>query len=432
MKERLFIRLGVQLKDPIDWCVMGNDGVTVVDTGRLGGVHDLLQLAEPAKSRQIVCMVPGTEMLMTSVNFPIKQRRQIRKALPFMLEEQLVENIDDCHFALPAKITDDKVPVVVVNHRKMQSWMELFEAAQIEPDYLVPDCLSLPLPQKCWSALCYDDIVLARTSEHSAWACEQDMFAPMMQLHLQKQADALEAAKDGSEENDSDEDEMLDGVDATQDMLVYGNQPHLIETLQEMGVNVEVIDVEVPITVLAESFKPDSVNLLQSQYTLKQDYMETVRLFKPAAIVASVFLALHFVSLTIESMHLKQQYTANKALAFKSYKEVFPKARRVKANGDRIMKSELRKHTSGNSSKGFFHLLQDVYPGFKSSRGEVKPSALVYDKEKSEMRLDINAANIQTLESFKEFVIEKGYEAKLANVSQRDQSYRGRLTLKGQ
>lgn len=413
MKERLIIHLGIRMTDAIDWCVVAKDGITVLEQHRIEGVHALGELADHAKGRVVVCLIPGTEVLMTAVNFPPSQRRQIRRALPFMLEEQLVNPLETSHFALPNRIASEEVPVVVSSREKMEEWTELFDAAQIEVDYLVPDCLALPNPENCWIALVYDDFVLVREGLGRAWVVEKDMFEVMLPLHRAPPSEKEEATQ-------------------KQDILVYGDTDHAItEILTEFGFNAETCGFETPIQLLAESYNVNTINLLQGDFSRHKDYSGLISQLKPAMIAGAILVALQCTWFLAQWYKLDQQRLLTVAERNKAYKEIFPNTR-GKPKSQRVqmanLRGELQKFGSGGADAGFLPMLGKIYVGFKGDSG-VLPSSMSFDGKRGELRIDLNGKDIRVLENFKQMTEGLGFNASLSNISQLGDGYRGRVVI---
>ena len=97
MSENLFLQFQNSNPEQLLWFHLVNEQL------KQSGVQDKLTLAElkekfPAAS--CIILVPSNDCLVTTVALPTRQRRQQLKAIPFALEEQLADNIDDMHFAI--------------------------------------------------------------------------------------------------------------------------------------------------------------------------------------------------------------------------------------------------------------------------------------------------------------------------------------------
>lgn len=139
MIETLVIRLltGDQSRErgtdqKADWAVLDATGACVLPTatGLLG------EAAALGVGRRVVVLVPALEVLRTRVEVPVKKTNRIAQLLPFALEDLLVEDVDELHFAPGARLADGQVPVAVVRRTLMVNWADQLDAAGIFPDAL--------------------------------------------------------------------------------------------------------------------------------------------------------------------------------------------------------------------------------------------------------------------------------------------------------
>ncbi|MES9978186.1 MAG: type II secretion system protein GspL, partial [Candidatus Thiodiazotropha sp. 6PLUC5] len=63
------------------------------------GEGSLAQASQLAKGRRTLVLIPAVDILITSVNIPTRNRQRLLQAIPFSLENELTEDIDQLHFA---------------------------------------------------------------------------------------------------------------------------------------------------------------------------------------------------------------------------------------------------------------------------------------------------------------------------------------------
>ncbi|MGS0730506.1 type II secretion system protein GspL, partial [Shewanella sp. 0m-11] len=95
MSERLFIRLGQTAEQPCSWLVWSEQEQEIIGSGELSDASALSTLTERAGNRAVDVLVPASSITLTQVELPEKSQRQAVKALPFMLEENLAQNVDE-------------------------------------------------------------------------------------------------------------------------------------------------------------------------------------------------------------------------------------------------------------------------------------------------------------------------------------------------
>jgi len=135
MAEFLVIRLGVDPEQAANW-------ITVDSNGTRTGAPVTGALADAAGDigdRSVIVLIPATTALTTTANIPIKGGSRLLAALPFALEEQLADDIDDLHFAAGPRRASGLVPVAVVAHEQMSEWLARLDAAGLPAAKIIPE-----------------------------------------------------------------------------------------------------------------------------------------------------------------------------------------------------------------------------------------------------------------------------------------------------
>ena len=100
MNEQLIIRLGSQPQQPISWLVWSAVNKEIIASGQLACADELSALSERLGRRPVVALVPAADVVLSEVLLPAKPNRQIIQALPYMLEEEHAEDIEQLYLAL--------------------------------------------------------------------------------------------------------------------------------------------------------------------------------------------------------------------------------------------------------------------------------------------------------------------------------------------
>src|SRR5690349_2723143 len=95
-----------------------------------------LALAAPrVPGRRVCVLVASADVLLAHPEVPIKVGAKLQQLVPYALEEQLAENIEDLQFALGKRASESPgVPVAVVARALLDQWLATLRAAGIEPD----------------------------------------------------------------------------------------------------------------------------------------------------------------------------------------------------------------------------------------------------------------------------------------------------------
>lgn len=97
---------------------------------------------------QGVVWVPTEQLVLTEVELPAKRRAEIDAALPYALEEQLAQPVEDYHFAIlnrQSAAHGSILQVAAVVKVQMQIWRDALQQLKLEPLLLLADCFALPV-----------------------------------------------------------------------------------------------------------------------------------------------------------------------------------------------------------------------------------------------------------------------------------------------
>src|ERR1700760_3664517 len=141
MADWLLIRLPRTAEQPATW-------LTVDPRGNPSGPPQSgpLSLAAPRTAGRRVCvLVPGSDVLLTEPEVPLKAGTKLQQVVPYALEEQLAGDIADLHFAYGKRVGESsRTPVAVVRRSLMNEWLATLRSSGIEPSALYADSDLLP------------------------------------------------------------------------------------------------------------------------------------------------------------------------------------------------------------------------------------------------------------------------------------------------
>nr|WP_320126928.1 type II secretion system protein GspL [uncultured Shewanella sp.] len=368
MSERLFIRLGRTAEQACSWLVWSEQEQEIIASGELANAQGLSTLTERAGNRPVDVLVPAAAMTLTSVHLPEKGQRQALKALPFMLEEALAEDVDAMHFTVGPR-DGDALSVVAVAHEQMQTWLSCLTEAGLKVKRIVPDCLALPLLECQWAAMNFGNELLLRTG----LATGQSLPLPWLPIAL----------------------EQLRPAQGEVSVASYTD-------MQLEGVELKPQSLELPMLVLARGILHAPVNLLSGVYTPKREYSKQLMMWKSAAIVIAIACVLALVNKGLTIHQVNGQIADLKAQSESIYQQVVPGNSRI-VNLRSQMESQLRALQGQGSGAEFFAMLDGLQDAFKQVP-ELKPNSLRFESARNEIRMQVSAKNYAQIEKFKEIV----------------------------
>jgi general secretion pathway protein L len=159
MADWLLLRLARTAAQPSTWLVVDPRG-NAVGPPQSGP----LSLAAPRTAGRRICvLVPGNDVLLAEPDVPTKAGTKLAQVVPYALEEQLAEDIDDLHFAIGKRAPDSsRTPVAVVARSLMDEWLTLLRSSGIEPEAMYADSDLLPVNPGQSVALLEEDVIVVR------------------------------------------------------------------------------------------------------------------------------------------------------------------------------------------------------------------------------------------------------------------------------
>jgi len=119
-----------------------------------------------ASADEIVVWTPAAETVLLRTRLPTRAVAKIAQALPFALEDQLVEAPEKLHFAFTQE-ADGALAVAVTRRDRMETWIAALAAAGLGPSRLAPVTLSLPLAERAWTLAFSDGEMVLRCGLHA-------------------------------------------------------------------------------------------------------------------------------------------------------------------------------------------------------------------------------------------------------------------------
>ncbi|QSX33510.1 type II secretion system protein GspL [Shewanella avicenniae] len=366
MSERLFIRLGSNSSEPCSWLVWSEQEQEIIASGELADASALQTLSERAGNRPVDVLVPSDVVRLTQVNLPEKGQRQALKALPFLLEESLAQNIDELHF-VPGAREGDVLNVAIVAHEQLDQWLAWLTDAGLTARKLVPDCLAVPLAGCQWGLLQVGEQYLLRTGEGSGIAVGKDWLALMLP-------------------------ELLSSVEGKPSVACYTEF-----TDEQLDCQLQPLDL--PMLVLAKGHLQSSLNLLTGQYKPRKQYNGQLQPWKKVAAIAVVALLLGLANKGLGIYRYNSEAADLKAQSEAIYRQVAGNSRIVNLRSQ--LDSSLRALQGSGSGAELFNMLQQLEQPFKQVP-ELAPESLRFDGSRGELRMQVSAKSYEQIDKFRQ------------------------------
>lgn len=393
MSEFLTVRLSSQKEAIIPWLVWSSVQQEVIASGEISGWEQLEQLSSYAEQRSIIVLMSASDVVLSQVEIPTGANRKIESMLPYLIEDEVAQDVDDMHFSILKK-TGNVVEVAGIDRDFLQSCIDELASLGMTVKRVIPDVLTVPVQQglaavqlgKEWlirkgdsQGICVDSEWLELFSQ-SDWVKEGDNFLPLT---------AYTPLPELS---------LADGQD-----WHFTPSPLVMQLLTEQALQ-------------------SKVNMLTGSFRVKSSSMKYWRIWRKAAYAALVFLTVLIGYKLLETHRLEQQVQAYRAESERIFRVVFPEREKIPTVSylKRLMNDELNALQGGSAQGSVLQWLTPLPATLRSIQG-MELQSIKFDSNRGEVRLETTSKDFQSFEQARvklaeQFVVEQGQVNKNGDV----------------
>lgn len=390
MSEFLTVRLSSEPQSPVQWLVWSTSQQEVIASGELSSWEQLDELTPYAEKRSCIALLPGNECLIKRVEIPKGAARQFDSMLPFLLEDEVAQDIEDLHLTILDKDASHAT-VCGVDREWLKHALELFREANITFRKVLPDTLAVPFEEQGISALQIEQHWLLRQGNYQAVSISE-AWLPMF-----LQSDWVVAGEE----------------DQATTIFSYTAMPS-DDVQQQSGLEWQAKPAELVMSLLSQQAIISSVNLLTGTFKTKSSFSKYWRVWQKVAIAACLLVAVIVTQQVLKVQQYEAQAEAYRAESERIFRAVLPGKQRIPTVSylKRQMNDEAKKYGGsgdGDSLLGWLALLPETLGQVKS----IEVESIRYDGNRSEVRLQAKSSDFQHFETARvkleeKFVVEQG------------------------
>jgi general secretion pathway protein L len=353
---------------------------------------------------RVIIIVPTSQVLLTTVSLPKVKISQLRRSIPYVIEDYIACDLSQVHVAFSG-FHKDQILVGVVQHSQMRNWLQALEKADIYADVILPEVCLLPVKKQHWTIWIGEEYSLVKTGLYEGFSADTSQLLFLLKSRLR--------------EKEKEEEKLPIGLDC-----FFANS-NLFDTYSQKFSELKNITVQSEVyknsflSFIKEGFSEQSLsqldfNLLQSPYLIKKKWSLLKKHWFPVFILLGICLFLFLFKNLTEFSYLKwkniQLDRKNNVL----YQKIFP-GKTIKGQTHRQLEKRLNLMQKIAQGHPFFQNLSKVALVLKKSSAELL--ALDYQEGRLLLRLEFKEKTKvdQLSRAFKE----KGLKAKLKEHSEK-------------
>ena len=401
--ELLLPRGWPESRDKIRWRLRQGPGVAPH-----GEVTELNQIPGVGAMTRVLVWTPPSDSLLTRVTLPTRSRAKIQQALPFALEDQLIGEPEQLHFAYRI-LEGNNLAVAVTARERMQAWISSLTDAGLRPTGFCPAILALPLDAGSWSIVFHENDIWVRTGMASGFVCAASANVPPAMLEL--------ALREAQEKQDAPIGLTLIHPPAGFDQAAWTAQ------------------LKLPLNIQKQDFWAGyhealpALNLLQGSFAPSHQMQEMLPGLRPAAIMLAIWLVGSLGFNLWEWWQLKSTHENLRQEMASVIRQASPNAQ-VVIGQEPLQMQQLLTSLQGKSGKSgradALSLLGNLAPVMQA-HPQVKLRGIQYDEAR--LTVDLSLPDFQVMETLKNAFIARGMQVETVGANSTAAGIEGRLRL---
>jgi general secretion pathway protein L len=379
MSETLLIHYNINNSQQATWALCNDAGEL---TGKITtGLLD--ELSELATSHPAVVLLSSQCLHINQLQLPTQNMQKMLKAIPYVLEEFIADDIENFHFVISKNKHDHAISVVGIEKNTLQDIIHAFQQANINIERIIPDalCLAGDAADKQWACLNFQEDSYLQTDTLNGIALSHDLLPYVINSKLQ-------------DENLSKPDKILffseqDNSSAFDEIKIEDEDIEVIKLVYNTH----------PLVVFCGHYRRAlPLNLLQHEFKPKRKSSGLWQHWRLAASLAGIWLVLHLSLAGFQYSQLADENKVTKARIEKIYKTAFPKSRKI-VNPRAQMEQKLNelKGNAGGGNNGLIFLLAESFGTLDQNKENITLQALTFRNNRMDISLD--STNLQTIEN---------------------------------
>jgi len=401
------------------WCLIEND----FERENFSGPWDefISWYQESYSGTSILVCLFGTEVVYRVVDVPFTNKKQLAKALPFLIEEEVAANIESLHVA-SRPMMNNKVAVATINKSIIHYWVEEFKenALNVSAMYSLADIVDADEDEML--LIEYGDSILIKAGAECV-QCEKeniDFYFDAFSQEEFTQISFICTSENSVLEDFADKQKMEHSADEDIEISKEAYSGDIFELLTS--------------AVFQKSFS--AVNLLQGEYIVQVESGGITRFFKPVTLAVCLCLIAQLGLYVTSGLYFHRKAEKNYDKTLFIYNELFSNENVVRDELHNVLDSKLRTITRNVGRSEFSYLfslsavsvsqLNKANPGNK----KIKIEEFRYQKKSGELKLEVNAETITQLDELTNKFSGEGLYVEIVSANEKDSKINATLLVK--
>lgn len=265
----------------------------------------LAEASADCKEARLIVLVPAVDVLLIRAIIPGRNRKRSIQAAPYVLEEQLADDVEKLHFSFGPRNPDGSMDVAVVDKKCMARWLSLLHNAGLEIDSLIPETLAVPYDAESLTVLINHNQALIRSGPRAGFTVDSYNLKAALQAHLAPHSDS-----------------------PIRQIQLFLEED--IDLNLELEIPVLPIIKKTAMAVFCQGFDQKiTLDLLQGEYSRKTDWQHVMECWKIPLVLVLAFMVVKGMLFAVDFIYYKQESQALQKRIENIYMATFPDTRKL-------------------------------------------------------------------------------------------------------
>jgi general secretion pathway protein L len=402
MRNTLLIRMGRGVDDGCEWLPLDDAGQPV-GRPRSG---DLAAAAAEADGLRVVVLAPGIDCLLTQATVPGRNRQKLLRAVPYALEDQFIEDVENLHFSLGPAQPAGGHPVVVIATRQIDAILEACRNAGLDVYQIIPDVLAIPCADEAVCVVIEGEMALVRTGAYSGFVVDTENLGLLL-ARLPRPEDA-----------------------PPRPLSVQMPAGTVMPDLGELASAAEITRYQdSALMLLAQGAGTPHIDLLQGPYSRTQEWGKLWRPWRATAALLLAGILISNIVTGVDYFRLRGEDQALNERMRTVFLEAFPGTKRVVDPRVQMQQQleQLQRRAGGGAR--FLSLLARSADILRTAQ-DIEISGASY--RAGRLDVDLTAASLQVLDQLKQSLAASGLSVEIQSAAaDAGERVKGRLRIQG-
>ena len=382
-----------------------------------GTLEDFLKIAhEHFIDSEMVVVISGLYVTYTDVAITVKNQKQMLLALPFLVEEQVIGNIEDMHIAIPNKLSGDSVRIAIMDKVLLDQWREIFSHYNLTINEMLgmPDLLAVE--DGSLHILLNENMALVKGINH-CFQCDRENAEAL--LDLMPKENILHVVISLHEQDKKS--------------LSLAKKIKIMLASDQLDVKSSIFPEEVLdyISHQANTAMDSALNLLQGSISSSSATSQKIKEYAPVAWVAMLCLILQIGFNFSSGFYFSYDAANLEKDATNQYLKLFPDEKNV-VNLESQLKGKINAYNLNSKSSNFSSVFSSTISVMTKVGGkdDIHLKQFRYDEESGELKIGFDANSITLLDKIKKDLTESSMTVEIVSANEENGVIKATLLIK--